>query len=100
MKNDDKFDFSIESIDMFRFQEKDFREEKKRVQDMILKEQAEEAKKNQGVTQGRNRRQAAMNALENMDGVHSLANLNKMKSKDTTAADYASMPKKDKSISV
>jgi hypothetical protein len=32
MKNDKAFDFNLEGIDMFKFQDKDFREEKKRVQ--------------------------------------------------------------------
>lgn len=38
IKKDNAFDFSMESIDTFKFQEKDFREEKKRVQEMIQKQ--------------------------------------------------------------
>ena len=31
MKQDNAFDFNLEGIDMFQFQDKDFREEKKKV---------------------------------------------------------------------
>lgn len=41
LKSDKNFDFNIESIDMFKFQEKDFREEKKKVQALLLEQQAE-----------------------------------------------------------
>ena len=36
MNNDDNFDFNLEKLDMFQFQDKDFREEKKRVQAILL----------------------------------------------------------------
>lgn len=36
MNNDATFDFNLENIDMFKFQDKDFREEKKRVQQILL----------------------------------------------------------------
>jgi len=36
MQQDNVFDFNLENIDMFKFQEKDFREEKKKVQALLL----------------------------------------------------------------
>jgi len=56
MRSDDNFDFTVEHIDMFRFQERDFREEKKKVQAIILEQQAEEHKKNAGMRLPRNKR--------------------------------------------
>ena len=35
-KEQNAFDFSLEAIDTFKFQDKDFREEKKKVQDLIM----------------------------------------------------------------
>lgn len=35
-KEKNAFDFSLEAIDTFKFQDKDFREEKKRVQELIM----------------------------------------------------------------
>ena len=38
MQQDNAFDFNLENIDMFKFQEKDFREEKKKVQALLLEQ--------------------------------------------------------------
>jgi hypothetical protein len=35
MQEDNAFDFNLESVDMFKFQDKDFREEKKKVHAII-----------------------------------------------------------------
>ena len=56
MRSDENFDFTVESIDMFRFQERDFREEKKKVQAMVAERQAEEHKKAADLGKGRNKR--------------------------------------------
>ena len=56
MKSDHSFDFTMESIDMFKFQEKDFREEKKKVQAILMEQQAQEQKKAASMRQPRNKR--------------------------------------------
>ena len=43
IEQDTSFNFNLESIDMFMFQDKDFREEKKRVQ-QLLKEKQDQQK--------------------------------------------------------
>ena len=44
MQAEGSFDFSLNSMDMFRFQEKDFREEQKKAKQALLEQQAEMAK--------------------------------------------------------
>ena len=56
MKSDNSFDFTLETIDMFKFQDRDFREEKKKVQAILLEQQAEEQKKAASMRQPRNKR--------------------------------------------
>jgi hypothetical protein len=96
MKADNSFDFNIESIDMFKFQEKDFREEKKKVQQLLLEHQAEQAKKMGTIAQGRNKRQAAMNALEEVHS-YKLRPDRPKQDKNDKDGDYIA-PKKDRSI--
>jgi len=106
MKSDNSFDFTIESIDMFRFQERDFREEKKKVQAIILEQQAEQQKKNAGVRLQRNKRAAMVQA---MDQVHSFHDQAKIRSgpadtdyelNEKYGHLYRAQPKKDRSIAV
>jgi len=56
MRSDTSFDFTLESIDMFRFQEKDFREEKKKVQEIMLEQEAKRLENKASVHLPRNRR--------------------------------------------
>jgi hypothetical protein len=99
MSNDATFNFNLENIDMFRFQEKDFREEKKRLQQILLEQQVEISKNaHPGI---RNRRAAAMNAIESAQNFHSLMKQGKP-SKEPIDVDgsFVAKPKKDTSISV
>ena len=41
MQAEDNFDFKLDGVDMFQFQDKDFREEKKKIQALLLAEQEE-----------------------------------------------------------
>ena len=98
MANETSFNFNLENIDMFKFQDKDFREEKKKVQAILAEQQAEQAKKLAALPQqGRNKRQAAINAMED---VHSLKlNRDKPKKSFEEGEDYV-QPTKDKSVQV
>ena len=102
MNNDGNFDFNLENIDMFKFQDKDFREEKKRVQAILLEQQAEQAKNaHHG---GRIKRNAALNALETSASVHGLRQQGRNRSKEADEWDpdveRVAKPKKDTSITV
>ena len=58
------FDLNLEQIVVFRFQEKDFREEKKRVQSILAAQQAEALRQATSEGRGRIARQAALRAQE------------------------------------
>jgi len=53
-KQQNAFDFSLEAIDTFKFQDKDFREEKKKVQELIMQQAAQQ--QNQLGGKGRHKR--------------------------------------------
>jgi len=64
MQSDNSFDFNLQNVDMFQFQDKDFREEKKKVQAILALQQEEQAKKLAMLPQqGRNKRAAFMSAM-------------------------------------
>lgn len=64
------FDFSLNSMDMFKFQEKDFKEEQKKVKQMLLDQQAELVKNSSTMCQTRHKRAAALQAMEDVHNYH------------------------------
>jgi hypothetical protein len=97
------FNFDLEAIDMFKFQDIDYREEKKKVQEELKEQQAEQAKRLATMPlTGRNKRMVNLQMVE--DDVHK-AKLKKDK-RSQDEADYTDSdseegkPKKDKSISM
>ena len=72
--NQNTFDLNLEHIDVFRFQEKDFREEKKRVQSILAAQQEEAVRKAMTEGRGRVRRQAAIDAESTIHDFHKQAN--------------------------
>lgn len=83
---------------MFKFQDKDFREEKKRVQAILLEQQAEAAKNAQ--PGGRFKRSAALAAIDSSQSFHNLIRKGKVPQESSEYVPDIAKPKKDNSISV
>ena len=63
MKDDNTFNFNFESVDRFMFQDKDYREEKKKIQQALEDQISEQRKQNENL-HTRRQRNAALHSMD------------------------------------
>ena len=101
IQDDEAFDFNLDSIDMFMFQDKDFREEKKKVQAILMEQNAQKMKNQALYNQGRHKRQAMVQAID-ANSFHKMlkdGRVNTKKDNTEEPGSWEPKPKKDRFIS-